>query len=116
MHRRSALKTVDSYLWLTSENGDSCVDEVVVDRSLNRCHLALVGAEFFPIHNSGSPCFQNYSSCLCVYQDFVHSGDTAFPGKCDNSCYNLIPFLVILFFIVFVTACGQNPSLIITLR
>ncbi|KAI0234853.1 Solute carrier organic anion transporter family member 5A1 [Lamellibrachia satsuma] len=59
---------------------------------------------------------RNYSSCQCIYQDFVHSGDTAFPGKCDNSCYNLIPFLVILFFIIFLTACGQNPSLIITLR
>ncbi|KAK2160022.1 hypothetical protein NP493_1672g00040 [Ridgeia piscesae] len=59
---------------------------------------------------------RNYSSCQCIYQDFVHSGDTAFPGKCDNSCYNLVPFLVIVFFIVFLTACGQNASLIITLR
>ena len=58
---------------------------------------------------------QNYSSCACVYEDFVHQAAVS-SGKCDNDCFNLIPFLIILFIIVFITCCGQNPALLITLR
>ena len=59
---------------------------------------------------------QNYSACACIYEDFVHQASVASMGKCENGCYNLIPFLSILFLIVFITCLGQNPSLLITLR
>lgn len=37
-------------------------------------------------------------------------------GKCDNGCYNMVAFLIIVFVFVFVTSCGQNPALMITLK
>ncbi|CAH1786389.1 unnamed protein product [Owenia fusiformis] len=78
------------------------------------CHAGCTSLRTY-LNDEGST-VKNYSSCGCIYKDIIHKESIASSGRCDNGCYNLIPFLAILFIIIFITCCGQTPSLLITLR
>uniref|UniRef100_A0A6I8P779 Solute carrier organic anion transporter family member n=2 Tax=Ornithorhynchus anatinus TaxID=9258 RepID=A0A6I8P779_ORNAN len=80
---------------------------------------------------------RNYTDCACVQSRQVISPPTAgrhgqlrvvivktylsengyaVSGKCHRTCNTLIPFLVFLFIVTFITACAQPSAIIVTLR
>ncbi|XP_057592268.1 solute carrier organic anion transporter family member 5A1 isoform X2 [Hippopotamus amphibius kiboko] len=89
--------------------------------------------------NSGnmSTGIRNYTECTCVQsrqvitpptvgqrsqlrvvivKTYLNENGYAVSGKCKRSCNTLIPFLVFLFIVTFITACAQPSAIIVTLR
>ncbi|XP_025121062.1 solute carrier organic anion transporter family member 5A1 isoform X2 [Bubalus kerabau] len=89
--------------------------------------------------NSGnvSTGMRNYTECTCVQsrqvitpptvgqrsqlrvvivKTYLNENGYAVSGKCKRSCNTLIPFLVFLFIVTFITACAQPSAIIVTLR
>ncbi|XP_075406772.1 solute carrier organic anion transporter family member 5A1 isoform X1 [Tenrec ecaudatus] len=89
--------------------------------------------------NSGnlSTGIRNYTECTCVQsrqvitpptvgqrsqlrvvivKTYLNENGYAVSGKCKRSCSTLIPFLVFLFIVTFITACAQPSAIIVTLR
>jgi solute carrier organic anion transporter family, member 3A len=65
----------------------------------------------------------NYFLCSCIDIERNDSliGDnnlksSAKDGQCPSDCTNLMPFLLVLFFITLLTALNQMPMLMVTLR
>uniref|UniRef100_A0A8C0DUS5 Solute carrier organic anion transporter family member n=1 Tax=Balaenoptera musculus TaxID=9771 RepID=A0A8C0DUS5_BALMU len=88
--------------------------------------------------NSGnmSTGIRNYTECTCVQsrqvitpptvgqrsqlrvvivKTYLNENGYAVSGKCKRSCNTLIPFLVFLFIVTFITACAQPSAIIVTL-
>ncbi|XP_043339597.1 solute carrier organic anion transporter family member 5A1 isoform X2 [Cervus canadensis] len=80
---------------------------------------------------------RNYTECTCVQsrqvitpptvgqrgqlrvvivKTYLNENGYAVSGKCKRSCNTLIPFLVFLFIVTFITACAQPSAIIVTLR
>ncbi|XP_069322492.1 solute carrier organic anion transporter family member 5A1 isoform X2 [Eulemur rufifrons] len=89
--------------------------------------------------NSGnlSTGIRNYTECTCVQsrqvitpptvgqrsqlrvvivKTYLNENGYAVSGKCKRTCNTLIPFLVFLFIVTFITACAQPSAIIVTLR
>ncbi|KFO21427.1 Solute carrier organic anion transporter family member 5A1 [Fukomys damarensis] len=89
--------------------------------------------------NSGnlSTGIRNYTECTCVQsrqvitpptvgqrsqlrvvivKTYLNENGYAVSGKCKRACNTLIPFLVFLFIVTFITACAQPSAIIVTLR
>ncbi|XP_049998107.1 solute carrier organic anion transporter family member 5A1 [Alexandromys fortis] len=89
--------------------------------------------------NSGnlSTGVRNYTECACVQsrqvitpptvgqrsqlrvvivKTYLNENGYAVSGKCKRTCNTLIPFLVFLFIVTFITACAQPSAIIVTLR
>ncbi|XP_009211432.1 solute carrier organic anion transporter family member 5A1 isoform X2 [Papio anubis] len=89
--------------------------------------------------NSGnlSTGIRNYTECACVQsrqvitpptvgqrsqlrvvivKTYLNENGYAVSGKCKRTCNTLIPFLVFLFIVTFITACAQPSAIIVTLR
>ncbi|XP_062935515.1 solute carrier organic anion transporter family member 5A1 isoform X2 [Cynocephalus volans] len=89
--------------------------------------------------NSGnlSTGVRNYTECTCVQsrqvitpptvgqrsqlrvvivKTYLNENGYAVSGKCKRTCNTLIPFLVFLFIVTFITACAQPSAIIVTLR
>ncbi|XP_023578163.1 solute carrier organic anion transporter family member 5A1 isoform X2 [Octodon degus] len=89
--------------------------------------------------NSGnlSTGIRNYTECTCVQsrqvitpptvgqrgqlrvvivKTYLNENGYAVSGKCRRTCNTLIPFLVFLFIVTFITACAQPSAIIVTLR
>ncbi|XP_036120260.1 solute carrier organic anion transporter family member 5A1 [Molossus molossus] len=89
--------------------------------------------------NSGnlSTGIRNYTECTCVQSQqvitpptmgqhsqrnmiivktYLNKNGYAVSGKCKRACNTLIPFLVFLFIVTFITACAQPSAIIVTLR
>ncbi|XP_029779095.1 solute carrier organic anion transporter family member 5A1 [Suricata suricatta] len=89
--------------------------------------------------NSGnlSTGIRNYTECTCVQsrqvitpptvgqrsqlrvvivKTYLNENGYAVSGKCKRACSTLIPFLVFLFIVTFITACAQPSAIIVTLR
>ncbi|KAM4865514.1 solute carrier organic anion transporter family member 5A1 isoform 2-T2 [Thomomys bottae] len=89
--------------------------------------------------NSGnlSTGIRNYTECACVQsrqvitaptvgqrsqlrvvivKTYLNENGYAVSGKCRRTCNTLIPFLVFLFIVTFITACAQPSAIIVTLR
>ncbi|XP_003797305.1 solute carrier organic anion transporter family member 5A1 isoform X2 [Otolemur garnettii] len=88
--------------------------------------------------NSGnlSTGIRNYTECTCVQsrqvitpptvgqrsqlrvvivKTYLNENGYAVSGKCKRTCNTLIPFLVFLFIVTFITACAQPSAIIVTL-
>ncbi|XP_021077857.1 solute carrier organic anion transporter family member 5A1 isoform X2 [Mus pahari] len=80
---------------------------------------------------------RNYTECTCVQsrqvitpptvgqrsqlrvvivKTYLNENGYAVSGKCKRTCNTLIPFLVFLFIVTFITACAQPSAIIVTLR
>ncbi|KAK1806143.1 hypothetical protein P4O66_000002 [Electrophorus voltai] len=75
---------------------------------------------------------RNYTDCACVQsrqvisppnqlqlvivKTYLNENGHALLGKCSRSCNTLIPFLIFLFIVTFITACAQPSAIIVTLR
>uniref|UniRef100_A0A8C3YLT2 Solute carrier organic anion transporter family member 5A1 n=1 Tax=Catagonus wagneri TaxID=51154 RepID=A0A8C3YLT2_9CETA len=80
---------------------------------------------------------RNYTECTCVQsrqvitpptvgqrgqlrvvivKTYLNANGYAVSGKCKRTCNTLIPFLVFLFIVTFITACAQPSAIIVTLR
>ncbi|XP_016071587.1 PREDICTED: solute carrier organic anion transporter family member 5A1 [Miniopterus natalensis] len=80
---------------------------------------------------------RNYTECTCVQsrqvitpptvgqrsqlrvvivKTYLNENGYAVSGKCKRACNTLIPFLVFLFIVTFITACAQPSAIIVTLR
>ncbi|XP_058131614.1 solute carrier organic anion transporter family member 5A1 [Dasypus novemcinctus] len=80
---------------------------------------------------------RNYTECACVQsrqvitpptvgqrsqlrvvivKTYLNENGYAVSGKCKRSCNTLIPFLIFLFIVTFITACAQPSAIIVTLR
>ncbi|KAH0521685.1 Solute carrier organic anion transporter family member 5A1 [Microtus ochrogaster] len=80
---------------------------------------------------------RNYTECACVQsrqvitpptvgqrsqlrvvivKTYLNENGYAVSGKCKRTCNTLIPFLVFLFIVTFITACAQPSAIIVTLR
>ncbi|XP_028834420.1 solute carrier organic anion transporter family member 5A1-like [Denticeps clupeoides] len=80
---------------------------------------------------------RNYSDCACVQsrqvitpsggnrgnplqvvivKTYLREKGWAREGKCERTCGTLIPFLIFLFIVTFITACAQPSAIIVTLR
>ncbi|KAM4028486.1 solute carrier organic anion transporter family member 5A1 isoform 2-T3 [Anomaloglossus baeobatrachus] len=80
---------------------------------------------------------KNYTECACVQsrqvittptvgqrsqlrvvivKTYLHEYGYAVSGKCDRTCNTLIPFLIFLFIVTFITASAQPSAIIVTLR
>ncbi|PAA83864.1 hypothetical protein BOX15_Mlig018595g1, partial [Macrostomum lignano] len=68
----------------------------------------------------------NYTACSCVplqqpagglrnRHAGIGGGGIVSSGKCDNTCTTFVPFCILLFIIVLLTACGYEPCHILTL-
>ncbi|XP_059022240.1 solute carrier organic anion transporter family member 5A1 isoform X2 [Mustela lutreola] len=89
--------------------------------------------------NSGnlSTGIRNYTECTCVQsrqvitpptvgqrgqlrvvivKTYLNENGYAVSGKCKRACNTLIPFLIFLFIVTFITACAQPSAIIVTLR
>ncbi|KAM5210771.1 solute carrier organic anion transporter family member 5A1 isoform 2-T2 [Hipposideros larvatus] len=89
--------------------------------------------------NSGnlSTGIRNYTECTCVQsrqvitpptvgqhsqlrvvivKTYLNENGYAVSGKCKRTCSTLIPFLIFLFIVTFITACAQPSAIIVTLR
>ncbi|XP_008512776.2 solute carrier organic anion transporter family member 5A1 isoform X2 [Equus przewalskii] len=89
--------------------------------------------------NSGnlSTGIRNYTECTCVQsrqvitpptvgqrsqlrvvivKTYLNENGYAVSGKCKRTCNTLIPFLIFLFIVTFITACAQPSAIIVTLR
>uniref|UniRef100_A0A250Y5R3 Solute carrier organic anion transporter family member n=1 Tax=Castor canadensis TaxID=51338 RepID=A0A250Y5R3_CASCN len=89
--------------------------------------------------NSGnlSTGIRNYTECTCVQsrqvitpptagqrsqlrvvivKTYLNENGYALSGRCKRTCNTLIPFLVFLFIVTFITACAQPSAIIVTLR
>ncbi|XP_049637763.1 solute carrier organic anion transporter family member 5A1 isoform X2 [Suncus etruscus] len=89
--------------------------------------------------NSGnlSTGIRNYTECACVQsrqvitpptvgqrsqlrvvivKTYLNENGYAVSGKCKRTCNTLIPFLIFLFIVTFITACAQPSAIIVTLR
>ncbi|PAA82246.1 hypothetical protein BOX15_Mlig020478g2 [Macrostomum lignano] len=87
---------------------------------------ALTGTTYFtPCHagcqskqsSTGSSDSWNYTDCSCVpiATNASLPGGYVTGGKCTAACYTFGPFCALLFIIVLLTACGYEPSHILTL-
>ncbi|XP_073085763.1 solute carrier organic anion transporter family member 5A1 isoform X6 [Manis javanica] len=88
--------------------------------------------------NSGnlSTGIRNYTECTCVQsrqvitpptvgqrsqlrvvivKTYLNENGYAVSGKCKRTCNTLIPFLIFLFIVTFITACAQPSAIIVTL-
>ncbi|XP_027968784.1 solute carrier organic anion transporter family member 5A1 isoform X3 [Eumetopias jubatus] len=88
--------------------------------------------------NSGnlSTGIRNYTECTCVQsrqvitpptvgqrsqlrvvivKTYLNENGYAVSGKCKRACNTLIPFLIFLFIVTFITACAQPSAIIVTL-
>ncbi|CAL8319103.1 unnamed protein product [Boreogadus saida] len=61
--------------------------------------------------SSGGPVNQ-----LVIVKTYLNENGFALSGKCDRTCNTLIPFLIFLFIVTFITACAQPSAIIVTLR
>ncbi|XP_039697758.1 solute carrier organic anion transporter family member 5A1 isoform X2 [Pteropus medius] len=80
---------------------------------------------------------RNYTECTCVQsrqvitpptvgqrsqlhvvivKTYLNENGYAVSGKCKRTCNTLIPFLIFLFIVTFITACAQPSAIIVTLR
>ncbi|XP_029447305.1 solute carrier organic anion transporter family member 5A1 [Rhinatrema bivittatum] len=80
---------------------------------------------------------KNYTDCACVQsrqvitpptvgqrsqlrvlivKTYLNENGYAVSGKCNRICNTLIPFLIFLFIVTFITACAQPSAIIVTLR
>ncbi|XP_016343963.1 solute carrier organic anion transporter family member 5A1a isoform X1 [Sinocyclocheilus anshuiensis] len=78
---------------------------------------------------------RNYSDCACVQsrqvitpsggnhelqvvivKTYLNENGYALAGKCERTCGTLITFLIFLFIVTLITACGQPSVIIVTLR
>ncbi|XP_013392081.1 solute carrier organic anion transporter family member 5A1 [Lingula anatina] len=60
---------------------------------------------------------KNYSNCACLgLSSPLADGWSVVEGKCSRECNTFIPFVLLLFLVVFLICCAQNPALIITLK
>ncbi|XP_076868887.1 solute carrier organic anion transporter family member 5A1 [Brachyhypopomus gauderio] len=94
----------------------------------------LAGCKMVSNDSSG---IRNYTDCACVQsrqvitppnggqgnqlqlvivKTYLHENGHALLGKCNRTCNTLIPFLIFLFIVTFITACAQPSAIIVTLR
>lgn len=78
---------------------------------------------------------RNYSDCACVQsrqvitpsggnhelqvvivKTYLNENGYALAGKCERTCGTLLTFLIFLFIVTLITACGQPSVIIVTLR
>ena len=53
---------------------------------------------------------------VVIVKTYLNENGYAVSGKCKRACNTLIPFLVFLFIVTFITACAQPSAIIVTLR
>ncbi|CAH8299866.1 unnamed protein product [Schistosoma turkestanicum] len=75
--------------------------------------------ERFVLNNS----IQEFHKCACALQNNMNHSvstlnipDVTKPGECDLHCHTLVPFVILLTFLLFLTGVIQNPLLMVTMR
>lgn len=53
---------------------------------------------------------------VVIVKTYLNENGYAVSGKCKRTCNTLIPFLIFLFIVTFITACAQPSAIIVTLR
>lgn len=80
------------------------------------------GLTYFSACHAGCTARSNYTNCACIKapENSSSSGVTMTPvatfGSCSRQCSNVVPFMVLLFFMTFVVAITQMPLFMVVLR
>ncbi|VDP28700.1 unnamed protein product [Schistosoma mattheei] len=93
------------------------------------CHLASDITYISPCHAGCQDRFllnnsiYEFRKCACTLHSINNNSivpskitDVTKPGECDLHCHTLIPFVVLLTFLLFLTGVIQNPLLMVTMR